>query len=83
MKFPDFKSGNSSVCHIDGISKGVTAQTNCRENKNLGLTNCNNVIFKGGYLRNRLGLSIFSEILLTIQNIRGKSTQPPKPRELK
>ena len=57
MKFPDFKSGNSSVCHIDGISKGVTAQTNCRENKNLGLTNCNNVIFKGGYLRNRLGLS--------------------------
>ena len=56
MKFPDFKSGNATICHIDGISKGITSQIGCRDNKNLGLADCKNVIFKDGFLKNRLGL---------------------------
>ena len=57
MKFPYLKNGNSSLCHIAGISKGITAQNNCDNAKNLGITDGNNVIYKNGYLRNRLGLS--------------------------
>ena len=55
MRFPEFKNGNSSVCNIDSISKGVTTQTHCRESKELGLTDCNNVVFKDGFLQNRPG----------------------------
>ena len=56
MKFPVFKSGNATVCHIDSISKGVTPQSDCNKAENLGLTDCKNVIYNNGCIRNRLGL---------------------------
>lgn len=56
MKFPYLKNGNATICHIDGISKGITSPPNCNEAKNLGLTDCKNVFYKNGCLRHRLGL---------------------------
>lgn len=56
MKFPTFKNDNSSICHIGGVTKGITEQKSCHKPEDLGLTACNNVIYKDGFLQNRLGL---------------------------
>ena len=66
MKFPNLKSGNAAICHIDSISKGITSPLNCNEAKDLGLTDCKNVFYKNGCLSNRLG--ILSDLTNLIDN---------------